>query len=303
MLAVSGVLIVVAAILVSNNVSDHLQTTAVAEAVRTTEAVVRGYIDPLVTSKVLADPTSAAGAGINADLERLVSTKKILRIKIWAADGTVAFSDLPALRGRQFPVEDDLTDVLGGAVSTEFSDGTSEENVFERGLADQFLSIYLPIRSVDGGKVIGAYEVYEDAAPIVADIAQSRQDVLLIVGGMALGLLALLYAAFSVASRRLTNQNRRLVEQAVTEQILTTDLRRSQERFRSLVQNSVDVNMIVRDRRDHRIRESCGRAGAGFQGRRSGRPLGLRSDPSRRPRLGRGAPRRCRPDTWRDGRR
>ena len=60
-LSVSGVLIVVAAILVSNNVSDHLQTTAVAEAVRTTEAVVRGYVDPLVTSEVLADPTSAAG--------------------------------------------------------------------------------------------------------------------------------------------------------------------------------------------------------------------------------------------------
>ena len=62
---------------------------------------------------------------------------------------------------------------------------------------------------------------------------------------MALGLLALLYAAFSVASKRLTIQNRRLLDQAVTEQILTTDLRRSQERFRSLVQNSADVNMVL----------------------------------------------------------
>ncbi len=136
-------------------------------------------------------------------------------------------------------------DVFGGEVSTEFSDGTDAENVFEHGLADRLLSIYLPVHSADGGKVIGAYEVYEDAAPIVADIAQTRQDVLLIVGAMALGILALLYAAFSIASRRLTTQNRRLVEQAVKEQILTTDLRRSQERFRSLVQNSVDVNMIV----------------------------------------------------------
>ena len=245
MLSVSGVLIVAAAILVSNNVSDHLQTTAVAEAVRTTEAVVRGYVDPLVTSEVLADPTSPAGVGLDADLQRLVSTGKILRIKIWGEDGTVVFSDLPALRGRQFPVEDDLADVFTGEVSTEFSDGTDAENVFEHGLADRFLSIYLPIRAADGGQVIGAYEVYEDAAPIVADIAQTRQDVLLIVGGMALGILALLYAAFSVASRRLTKQNRRLVEQAIKEQILTTDLRRNQERFRSLVQNSVDVNMIV----------------------------------------------------------
>ena len=67
-------------------------------------------------------------------------------------------------------------------MSTEFSDGTAEENVFEHGLADRFLSIYLPIHAAGGGEVIGAYEVYEDAAPIVADIAQTRQDVLLIVG-------------------------------------------------------------------------------------------------------------------------
>ncbi len=108
MLAVSGVLIVAAAILVSNNVSDHLQTTAVAEAVRTTEAVVRGYVDPLVTSEVLADPTGAAGVRLDGDLERLVSTGKFLRIKIWGEDGTVVFSDLPraswpSVRGRGRP--------------------------------------------------------------------------------------------------------------------------------------------------------------------------------------------------------
>ncbi len=50
----------------------------------------------------------------------------------------------------------------------------------------------------------GAYEIYEDAAPIETDIARTRRDVLLIVGAMALGLLALLFAAFSGASRRLT---------------------------------------------------------------------------------------------------
>ena len=245
-LTVSGVLIMVAAILVSANVADHLQQTAVAEAVRATEAVVHGYIDPSVTPAVFANPSGPEGAALNAELQRLASAGTILRIKVWAADGTVVFSDLAALRGRRFPPDDDLTEVFEGNISTQFSDASDEENVFERGLADEFLSMYLPIRSATGdGPVLGAYEVYEDAGPIVASIRQSRQDVLLIVGGMALGLLALLYAAFSVASRRLTSQNRRLVEQSIKEQILTTDLRRSQERFRSLVQNSADVNMIL----------------------------------------------------------
>jgi diguanylate cyclase (GGDEF)-like protein/PAS domain S-box-containing protein len=245
-LSVSGVLIVVAAILVSENVADHLQQTAVAEAVRTTEAVVRGYVDPSVTPEVMANPSSPAGQAIDAELGRLVSAGTLLRIKVWTLDGTVAFSDLPALRGRQFPVADDLTEVFDGDVSTEFSNGTDAENIFEHGLADQFLSIYLPIRSTAaGGQVIGAYEVYQDAAPIMADVMDSRRDVLLIVGGMALGLLALLFAAFSVASRRLTNQSRRVLEHSMKELALTADLRRSQERFRSLVQNSADVNMIL----------------------------------------------------------
>ncbi len=245
MLAVSGVLVVSAALLVSDNVADHLQQTAVSEAVRTTEAVVRGYIDPSLTPDVLADPTSAAGVALDADLARLVAAGKILRIKVWAKDGTVAFSDLPALRGHRFPVAADLLEVFGGETSSEFSDGSDEENEFEHGLAAEFLSIYLPVRSATDGSVIAAYEVYEDAGPIVSSIAQTRQDVLLIVGAMAFGLLLLLVAAFSVASRRMSRQNRRLLEQAVKEQVLTTDLRRSQERFRSLVQNSADVSMIV----------------------------------------------------------
>ena len=71
--------------------------------------------------------------------------------------------------------------------------------MFERGLADRFLEIYLPIRASGSSDVIGAYEIYEDAAPIEAHIASTRRDVLVIVGAMAIGLLPLLFAAFSGA--------------------------------------------------------------------------------------------------------
>jgi diguanylate cyclase (GGDEF)-like protein/PAS domain S-box-containing protein len=241
------VLVVGTALIVSANVSDHLARTAVAEAVRATDAVVHGYIDPSVTNGALADPGSAEGTALDAALTRLVDTGQILRIKVWSPGGKVLFSDLPALRGRQFELADDLTDVMTkGAISTEFSNGTDAENIFERGLASRFLSIYLPIAAPDTGKIVGAYEVYEDAAPIEADIATTRQEILLTVGAMALGLLALLFVAFSGASRRLTSQNRRLRAQTVNEQLLMADLRRGQERFRSLVQNSADVNMVLR---------------------------------------------------------
>jgi hypothetical protein len=71
---VSGALVIGTALLVSANVSDHLERATVSEAVRTAEAVVRGFVDPMITNSGLANPTSADGAAINADLERFVST-------------------------------------------------------------------------------------------------------------------------------------------------------------------------------------------------------------------------------------
>ena len=243
-LSVSAVLVIGTAVAVAVTVSDHLRTAAVNEAVRTTESVVRGFVDPSVTPAVLADPTGADGAAINDQLSQIVRAGKLLRIKVWNPQGTVVFSDLPALRGRQFGVEEDLGEVLDGQTRTEFTDGADAENQFERGLAPRMLSIYLPIRAADGS-VLGAYEIYEDAAPIEADVAQTSRDVLLIVGAMAVALLALLFMAFSGTSRRLASQNRQLRERALTEQLLAADLRRSQERFRSLVQNSADVNLVL----------------------------------------------------------
>ena len=244
-LSVSAVLVVGTALAVSQNVSDHLAVTAVNEAKRAAEAVVRGSVDHLVSRDALVDRASADSITINDELARLVATGNILRIKVWSLDGTVVFSDLPALRGRQFGVADDLGKVFKGEISTEFSAGDDAENLFERGLADRFLSIYLPIRAPGGDAIVGAYEIYEDAAPIEASIEATRRDVLGIVGAMALGLLVLLFSAFSGTSHRLTSQNRRLLEQAETEQLLMDDLRRSQQRYRSLVQNSADVNLIM----------------------------------------------------------
>ncbi len=230
-LTVCAVLVAGTAFAVSANVSDHLARTAVNEAVRTTAAVVRGYVDPMVAGGGPSQIAPERRDQVNAELSRLVASGNILRIKIWAPDGTVVYSDLPALRSRQFAVRTELAESLEGNVATEFSDATAAENVYERGLAARFLEIYLPIRTTGSNQVLGAYEIYQDAAPIESDIASTRQDVLLIVGAMALLLLGLLFGAFSGTSRLLAHQNRRL--------------RSSDDRFRSLVRNSVDVNLVV----------------------------------------------------------
>jgi diguanylate cyclase (GGDEF)-like protein/PAS domain S-box-containing protein len=229
-LTFSSVLVLGTAFVVANTVSERLSQAAVNEAVRHAESVVEGLVSPMFTGSDVRDVTPAQAAAINQRLTELASNGQILRVKVWTHDATVAYSDEPLLRGRQFELEEDLGEALDGEVAHEFSDADEQENEFERGLADRFLSMYMPIYGTGGG-IIGAYEVYEDAAPIETEISATRETVLLIVGGLAVALLALLFVAFAGASKLLERRNE--------------SLRRSRSRFQSLVQNSADVNMIV----------------------------------------------------------
>jgi diguanylate cyclase (GGDEF)-like protein/PAS domain S-box-containing protein len=230
MIAICALLVVGMAFAVSVNVAENLSRAAVNETIRNTEAVIRGFVDPLVGDELVgADPAKAAA--INRELEQLVSSGQILRIKVWSPTAQVAYSDLPALRGRQFPLADDLEEALEGKPSAEFSDGDEEENVFEQGLADKLLSIYLPIHGTAGEDAVGVYEVYEDAAPILAEIDKTRMEALVIVGAYGLALILVLFLGFAGVSRLLARQNRLM--------------RQSERRLRSLAQNSTDVNMIV----------------------------------------------------------
>jgi two-component system NarL family sensor kinase len=190
-------LVVATAFAVSSTVASQQQQTGIDEAVRAVGAVVHGYIDPLLENASLADPVDPAlAASVNRQLEQLTAGGRLLRIKIWRRDGTIVFSDLPALRGRRFEVEDDLQEAFDGETATAITPPVADENVFERDLTPLVLEIYTPISGSSGRGTIGAYEVYQDARPLQASIDSTRRDVLLIVGALGLVLLALLWGAF-----------------------------------------------------------------------------------------------------------
>jgi diguanylate cyclase (GGDEF)-like protein/PAS domain S-box-containing protein len=225
-------LVALAAFAVSTTVATQQQTTATDQAVRIVGAVIHGYMDPLLSHASLADPIDPAlAASVDRQLAQLTSDGRLLRIKVWREDATVVFSDLPALRGRQFESSDELVEAFEGNAEVEVTAPDADENVFERGLTPTVLEIYLPFGADANGKPIGVYEVYQDARPLIAGIESTRRDVLLIVGALGLALLALLWGAFRGANRLLEEMARRL--------------RRSEARFRSLVQNSSDLVILL----------------------------------------------------------
>ena len=101
--------------------------------------------DPLLSDDLLGSPDAATAASINHQLELLTGSGSILRIKVWSPNGTVVFSDLPALRGRTFEIESDLAEALEGHTEADISALVADENVFEQGIASKLLEIYLPI--------------------------------------------------------------------------------------------------------------------------------------------------------------
>jgi diguanylate cyclase (GGDEF)-like protein/PAS domain S-box-containing protein len=225
-------LVALAAFAVSTTVASQQQTTATDQAVRTVAGVVHGYVDPLLSHASLTDPVDADLASrVNHQMEQLTAGGQLLRIKLWRADGAVVFSDLPALRGRHFAKTQELEEAFEGQTEVEVTAPDAEENVFEHGLTSTVLEMYLPFGAGAGGKPVGVYEVYQDAEPLLAGIESTRRDVLLIVGALGLALLALLWAAFRGANRLLEEMARRL--------------RGSEARFRSLVQNSSDLVILL----------------------------------------------------------
>jgi diguanylate cyclase (GGDEF)-like protein/PAS domain S-box-containing protein len=254
----TALLVAATAFAAAENVSRHLARAATDAAVRQAQAVVQAFVDPVVIAGALSaepqdgnSPPVADAAALDVALERLVSSGAILRIKVWAPDGTVRYSDLPELRGRRFEVDGELAEALGGTVASEIAAPDAAENIFEQGLADHVLEIYLPIRAVADqpagapGPVVGAYEIYQDAAPLLADIDATRREVALIVGAAGLVALGLVFGSFSGAARLLARRNERLRRRARREAELSAEIQRREARFRSLIANTSDIVAVV----------------------------------------------------------
>jgi len=149
----------------------------------------------------------------------------VIRVKVWSANGTVVFSDEPRLVGRRFPTEAaSLADVLRKGPETEITDLTEAENVFERGLAKESISTYVPVALGRSTTPIAIVELYQDYTPLLKDAARSQHELDLLL----LGALLLLYAFVLPLAHRTGGTMQR---QAVR---LTTLLSRERETVRRL---------------------------------------------------------------------
>lgn len=120
-------------------------------------AIGQAVVEPALTDGVLTrDPTALAA--IDKVVRTQVLSKDLVRVKIWAADGTILYSDEPRLIGHRYDLGDDeITTLNNDLAQAEVSDLTRPENRYERP-RNKLLEVYLPVTTPNGTKVL--FETY-----------------------------------------------------------------------------------------------------------------------------------------------
>ena len=138
-------LIVVSAVtaFASSRVGDR---RAVAEAENITRIVSRGVVQPNADDAILSatkdsEEYRAALDQLNTIVTKTVLRGALVRIKLWARDGTVVYSDESKLIGKKFDLGDDELAIFVGAKGVAgISDLSEPENEFET--ENKLLQVY-----------------------------------------------------------------------------------------------------------------------------------------------------------------
>ena len=166
--ALSGLLATVAIGALGIQVGRHLGTEmAIRDAKQATRLAGHGIVAPAITDRVARGDADAV-----ADLDRLVHTHVlrdgVVRVKLWAADGRVVYSDEPQLIGRHYRLGAEARAVAarGEGVEVEVSQLARPENRFEDEADRRLLEVYLPIRGADGRPYL--FEAYQSFSTVAA---------------------------------------------------------------------------------------------------------------------------------------
>ena len=137
---------------------------------------------------------------IEERLSPWISDDAIVRIKIWAADGTILFSDVTSLIGQKFELEPWAAQLLAGSPGTiSLGEQHDEENTFESSSGD-LVEVYV-LSSADANMPL-LFEVYYDDSVV----RKPQRNILLGMIPVLLLSMAILQGAQLIPGIRLARQ-------------------------------------------------------------------------------------------------
>ena len=204
--------------------SGQYSTSALNSSVSTDAALVRMF----VTSTLSPDDLTAAGPSparlgtLESRLASIVGTREILQVEIRLPDGRIIASSRPDAHGATAAMTPDFTSALSGTTATAgIVDASASEAAGPALPTTQVLREYFPL--VTDGQVRAVVAVWRDAAPILLELENLRQNIVLVTLSASLVAALALYFVFRSAQSRISRQAEALVD-AVHRDTLTGHL-------------------------------------------------------------------------------
>jgi putative nucleotidyltransferase with HDIG domain len=189
-----------------------LTTTLHAQALEAERTSLTQYVDGVVGPVLVRGNRVVTRTTISRTLVRALRAQPdVVTVKVWRADGTLAWTNRdPGRIGRRFELDGLLGRAIHGnrAVAAIVGTGGDDEgeDAVERHLGfSQLLEVYAPLESVDGTHAIGAYEIYADPAALQHLIGSRVRMMWMVVAVVFL----LLYAALVLLVRGASHTLRR----------------------------------------------------------------------------------------------
>jgi len=153
---------------------------------------------------------AASTAEIDSHLQGTALADKIVTIKIWTDDGTIAYSTNPELTGRSFPLNEDLRRAFDGQILSRLTDLTNPGHEQERLIADLLLETYAPIHASGSDSTIAVAEFYQRPDPLLNSIRSSQRRGWVIVAAATVAMYLILVGLVRGASRLIRSQRTEL---------------------------------------------------------------------------------------------
>jgi two-component system NarL family sensor kinase len=133
------------------------ETESVRDARRLTEVLGRSVVAPNLDDGVVRG-NRVQLATFDRIVHERVLRNPVVRVKLWTADGRIAYSDEPRLIGSRYALGDDeLATLSGNGVEAGISDLSAPENRYERPRR-KLLEVYMPVHTQSGRPLL--FETY-----------------------------------------------------------------------------------------------------------------------------------------------
>lgn len=207
----AGLVVILSAQIRSNAVDDLVE-----EAIGSTSARV---IDFLAAEDFEHPMTGARYDRFHDFFHESIVSERTARIKLWASDGTIIFSDDRSQVGHKYPNKENLRKALDGEIPVEISVPKDADNDQENHLGT-LMEVYTPVVFPGSAQPVGSIEIYQYYAPTAARISSMRNQVFLAVG-IGFGTLYFTLVLIVWGGWKTIVRQRRLVE-ATTKELTAT---------------------------------------------------------------------------------